>query len=508
MSGFKVNFSVNNQLATPSIHAAPFAQRPAAGQPGRVFIDTDSPSTGIYRDTGTAWIVIGSPGIPEVDTLQTVTDRGNTTTQSITINSSDPPQFPLDVYGDTDIINVHARNGNDGVILFSKAGSHRWRAGNYHGGGNDYFSIYNMQENSDGILVNLSTNNVAIGGHTTAPTYKLDIAGSLANTGNAYLASSTGNRVGIGTTSPTSILHLFNGGGTGSLGINMQNFYGTSSFSVNQGFIDINAGGAAHTINLKCGNNTRFSTGGSTVFTFISANCGIGTTVNSGYQLDVNGTARVSGNIYLTTNTAYISRSTYGATEFVAANAGGGFKISNNKWIPAGSSGGGYLENNESQLIKQAYVGTNANTTTFSVSNAIIMQDSVSCTHTHAGITFSVNSTAASTYRTYLGTVTDNSSSIANTLQGIYIDVGLGSNTAANRYAGLFLGGSVGIGTSTPNASALVDITSTTKGFLPPRMTTTEKNAIANTAGLVVFDTTLAKLCVNSGAGWETITSV
>jgi hypothetical protein len=60
----------------------------------------------------------------------------------------------------------------------------------------------------------------------------------------------------------------------------------------------------------------------------------------------------------------------------------------------------------------------------------------------------------------------------------------------------------------TPHASAQVDVASTTKGFLPPRMTTAQKNAIASpAAGLVVYDTTLNKLCVYTTA-WETITSV
>jgi hypothetical protein len=53
-----------------------------------------------------------------------------------------------------------------------------------------------------------------------------------------------------------------------------------------------------------------------------------------------------------------------------------------------------------------------------------------------------------------------------------------------------------------------LNMNSTTKGFLPPRMTTTQKNAIASpAAGLVVYDTTLNKLCVYTTA-WETITSV
>jgi hypothetical protein len=70
--------------------------------------------------------------------------------------------------------------------------------------------------------------------------------------------------------------------------------------------------------------------------------------------------------------------------------------------------------------------------------------------------------------------------------------------------------GSVGVGVnSTINASAQVEIISTTKGFLPPRMTSSNKTSIATpAAGLIVFDTTLNKLCVYSGTSWETITSI
>ena len=68
--------------------------------------------------------------------------------------------------------------------------------------------------------------------------------------------------------------------------------------------------------------------------------------------------------------------------------------------------------------------------------------------------------------------------------------------------------GSVGIG-ATPNASAVLDAQSTTQGVRFPNMTTAQKNAIGTpAAGLVIFDTTLAKLCVYSGAAWQTITSV
>lgn len=80
------------------------------------------------------------------------------------------------------------------------------------------------------------------------------------------------------------------------------------------------------------------------------------------------------------------------------------------------------------------------------------------------------------------------------------------NNTEALR---ITTSGQLGIGTTTPAASAKLDITSTTQGVLFPRMTTTQKNAIASpAAGLVVYDTTLNKLCVRTASAWETITSL
>lgn len=40
----------------------------------------------------------------------------------------------------------------------------------------------------------------------------------------------------------------------------------------------------------------------------------------------------------------------------------------------------------------------------------------------------------------------------------------------------------VGIGTNNPNASAKLDISSTSKGLLPPRMTTADRDAITTPA--------------------------
>lgn len=83
-----------------------------------------------------------------------------------------------------------------------------------------------------------------------------------------------------------------------------------------------------------------------------------------------------------------------------------------------------------------------------------------------------------------------------------------GNAVTFNQSMTLDVSGNLGVGTASPNAASIVDAQSTTKGVRFPNMTTTQKNLIANVAGNVVFDTTLGKLCVNSGSGWQTITSI
>jgi hypothetical protein len=62
--------------------------------------------------------------------------------------------------------------------------------------------------------------------------------------------------------------------------------------------------------------------------------------------------------------------------------------------------------------------------------------------------------------------------------------------------------GSVGVGTTAPAANALFDIASTTKGFLPPRMTNAQRAAITATKGLIVVNTTNNAIAYNDGTNW------
>lgn len=64
----------------------------------------------------------------------------------------------------------------------------------------------------------------------------------------------------------------------------------------------------------------------------------------------------------------------------------------------------------------------------------------------------------------------------------------------------------VGIGTTNPDNSAQLDVVSTSKGFLPPRMTTTERNSISNAAtGLVIYNTEQKCLEILRSQKWENL---
>jgi hypothetical protein len=64
--------------------------------------------------------------------------------------------------------------------------------------------------------------------------------------------------------------------------------------------------------------------------------------------------------------------------------------------------------------------------------------------------------------------------------------------------------GNVGVGTESPEASAALDVESSTTGFLPPRMTSTQRDAISSPAiGLVIYNTSTSCLNIYVGSEWH-----
>ncbi|MFO7702644.1 MAG: hypothetical protein R6V37_06625, partial [Psychroflexus maritimus] len=64
----------------------------------------------------------------------------------------------------------------------------------------------------------------------------------------------------------------------------------------------------------------------------------------------------------------------------------------------------------------------------------------------------------------------------------------------------------VGIGTPSPDASAALDVHSTTKGFLPPRLSENDRDAMANlSVGLVIYNSDTDCIEFWGGNGWTSL---
>lgn len=71
------------------------------------------------------------------------------------------------------------------------------------------------------------------------------------------------------------------------------------------------------------------------------------------------------------------------------------------------------------------------------------------------------------------------------------------------------IGQNVGIGTIEPHASAMLDVASSEKGMLIPRMSSTQRTAIAAPAnGLLVYDTDTASFWFYQGSGWKNLSAI
>jgi hypothetical protein len=274
-----------------------------------------------------------------------------------------------------------------------------------------------------------------------------------------------------------------------------------------------------------------------------SGNVGIGTatptvrfTVGAYVNAGINGTAGIYGSNLVAANTAGIL--TIGATDALAADIGGSIGFTANAGAISGyptgsiagrrenatsgnyasymqfttaSSAGGVAErmrldsagNLGLGVTPRAWAGS-FNTMQLGIGGSIYGR-----TVTPTQITVGANAFFDSNFK-YVGT---GQATLYGQSDGAHSWSTAPSGTAGNAITftqamTLTAAGNLGIGTTTPNASALLDVQSTTKGVRMPNMTTTQKNAIASpAAGLMVFDTTLSKLCVYTTA-WETITSV
>jgi hypothetical protein len=239
---------------------------------------------------------------------------------------------------------------------------------------------------------------------------------------------------------------------------------------------------------IGLGSNTTVIGNSSTTFGRWFGNLLVGTSTNAGFALDVNGTARVQGRITNVAPAIAATRETLYRGS-VSDNANDAFIIAN------GTSANSVFVPN--------FVG-------FNQSSQLLWG---------LGFTGLLTSTNDASDSSVFGIIRFNAArtdNAADPINGTFTSI-------ANRKLFTFENNAVPVGTvfrtgnwlienggtATDVASAILNVNSTTQGFLPPRMTTTQKNAIASPAtGLVVYDNTLNKLSVFTGVTWETVTSL
>jgi hypothetical protein len=597
-SNIEVKLDVLNQKGSPALFADSLASRPAASFAGRLFVDTDIPSTGIYRDTGSIWIqVADETGTIPTPTLQTVTTAGNTsnvgisiTANGIGIGTSIPATNRLDIHSASGINATFNGTGTtNSALQLQSAGVGKWTIqNNYNSAANDFVltdvlnSVNRLQISNTGI----GTLTASLSATKTATYSSGGAYGIYGNDNYTIPASTSFGSGGLIFASLQGIQNFTYGGNAtydnsalnGSVvGINQIQFSSTGTITMNQAtgvramtagifqnqFLGATNGTISHLAGIEVLGVYKASTGIATItnaygllinniddytsgfaFTnrwgiyqaggsdnnYFAGKVVLGSTTVSTYQLDVVGTSRLQGDVDITGLTNYrirfVNQGNSNVVQFNTNGTSGGYNggyefqtggnnsfgtttslriWSNNINTRVGI--GNLTEGNLQGAAAQLYI---KNQITGGRNAAIRITPAVSLVTTeYNGIQFD-NEVLINTSGAFIG-------SQSNPLTTGY-DCDLvvlasmasqNSFTEVARFMGKYNSFYVGTDKTLAVPSAKLQVQSTTQGFLPPRMTTAQKTAIATPAtGLVVYDTTLNKLALYTGAAWETVTSV
>jgi hypothetical protein len=478
--GLTVHFEVLNQLGTPMMYSSSLATRPAAGIQGRIFFRTDSPY-GIYRDNGTTWDVIaaasagitGSGAATQIayfDSATNITSSANlfwdNTNARLGINTATPGSS-LDIHSTAQSI-IQANNttlGNS-FASFQLQGTGKWQIGNVYNSGANYFRIQDQLNSVERLVIQNTGEIDLLGWQQTLNT----LTGITGATPSALPNSSISNTF------------TFNSGITTAASVN------TIGLLVDN---NLNYSGA-NTINVTSYNASALIRNG---LTFGSASASVTYTQGTGIKALVN------------TQNQYIQN---------GANSGTISHYANIQILGDQKTGAGLttFTNRYGLLINDYNEFTAGNTYTnrwgiyqAGLNESNFFAGKVGIGSGYSPSTFGLEVMGTTLFRDDVKFI--DSKSVGRFGSGPNITFGsTGVFSAGWSFATGVVGVCIANVYALPVASAILDIQSTNRGFKPPSMTSVQKNAIASpVAGLILFDTTLNKLCVYTTA-WETVTSI
>lgn len=300
-SNIEVKLDVLNQKASPALYAAPLADRPAASFTGRLFVDSDNPSTGLYRDTGSSWIQIADAGAGTTGTLQQVTTNGNTTSIGISVTANGigigttiPATNRLDIHAASGIQATFNGTGTtNSALQLQSAGVGKWNVTNkYNSAAND-FAITDVLNTLDRLTIK-NTGQTFIGADTTS-------------SGLFVVNSSTSDNhiVILGANAPS--LRFRNAGTGATLNAGLGISTATNNFiqgSASGNYCLFNSSSTASPILFGIYDSGSANTVEAARIS-ASRNFLVGSVTDSGQKLQVNGTSLFSNNVTINTSTGY-----------------------------------------------------------------------------------------------------------------------------------------------------------------------------------------------------------
>jgi hypothetical protein len=292
----QIDLSILNQRQTPAFYADVFANRPAAGFVGRIFVSTNT--FAFYRDNGTGWDLIGGPGTGTItgsgaagqvsfwNGASTITGENNlwwdSANNHLGINTN-TPATALDVnHNGTLIAKFNNTTSANSLVAFENAGNEQWWIGTENTN-NDFLFYDATNFPTLSLRTTFKTNGqVLIGGGSTG-SGKLVVESAASDNGIQIVgASAPSLRIDSAATGPTKRIGLGISTATnnfiqGSADRDMCIFNGSTTASpILFGIYD--------TTNVQ--EAARISA---------ARNFLIGTTTDGGQKLQVNGGSRTTG---------------------------------------------------------------------------------------------------------------------------------------------------------------------------------------------------------------------